>query len=359
MDYVDWVDRVMVGLGKAWRTADSQTKLIGMGLSEIVDALGFEEDPNAPDFRGSKLAEALHDALGDLDSLGLVEDESSRYFKLTYEGNKFPIAALSSAWPQIMEYHIDDDQETFLQKVAEIGQEANDNYVCVSDLTAEQIFGSLGWEWDSEGISRGYLMGKQLSDIGMVRQRPRGRGRIDIIPTYTGIVRVTRQAETEIGRLVRDLVIDWETTNVDFKRELNLANDAQKAEFVCDVLGIATTKSSGRRFLVIGFDNTTREFTKSVDPGITQERLEQILHAYSEPVPSIGYQSVPFLDGIVGLIEAFREQPNIPYKVSRDFGGVKGIKQGDVYVRHGSHTEPPTDRTRAKPESTEGHRWTA
>ena len=344
MDYVEWVERVIAALVQAWRAADAHTKLIGVGLPEILRALGFDEDPRAPDFQGSKLAEALRDAVRDLDRMGLVGDESHRNFKLTHEGSKYPSATLSTAWPQIMGYHIDNDQEVFLSKIAEIGQEIYEGYVCLSDLTGEQIFGALDWAWDSEGVSKCYLLGSQLSEIGMVQQRPYVGGRIDIIPTYFGLVRVTRQAETEFGRLVHELLADWETTNVDFKRELNLGRNIEKAEFVRDVLGIATTKSSGRRFLVIGFDDTTRNFVQSVDPGITQERLEQILHAYCEPVPKIRYKVIPHRGGDVGLIETFRDPQGLPYRVKKRLGGSKGIQTGDIYVRHGSHTEPPTER---------------
>ena len=83
----------------------------------------------------------------------------------------------------------------------------------------------------------------------------------------------------------------------------------------------------------------------SADSKISQESLEQIVHAYSDATPNIRYRSVPIQDGNVGLIEIFREPQDIPYRVNRNLGGgVHGIKQGDAYVRHGSHTEPSTPR---------------
>ncbi len=108
------------------------------------------------------------------------------------------------------------------------------------------------------------------------------------------------------------------------------------------MLGLATTKSSGRRFLIIGFDNSTRAFHGSVDAAITSERLEQILHAYTEPTPAIRYTKVPWETGEAGIIEAMRETIKLPYKVKKMLGGKSGIQEGDVYVRHGSHTEAPT-----------------
>jgi hypothetical protein len=62
-----------------------------------------------------------------------------------------------------------------------------------------------------------------------------------VYPTYIGIVRVTEQAQTELQQLVAGLVAQWETTNIEFKRQLDLASKAEKAEkaeFVRDILSI-------------------------------------------------------------------------------------------------------------------------
>jgi hypothetical protein len=135
---------------------------------------------------------------------------------------------------------------------------------------------------------------------------------------------------------------EWETTTVEYKLEVKLGNPTQKAEFTKDILGLATTKASGRdRYLVIGYDNYTHEFTKSVDAGITPDRIEQILHQYLEPMPDIRYFAVPMRGGgEAGVIEVRREAPKIPYRVRRDIGK---LKAGSIFVRHGSQTEPPTE----------------
>lgn len=160
-----------------------------------------------------------------------------------------------------------------------------------------------GEDYDLEGTARGYLMTQQLHDIGMIQQRAHTGGHIDVVPTYVGIIRVTREAETKWTKLVNQLVEEWETTNVEFKRELNLSRDKEKAEFVRDILGLATTNSSGRRFLVIGFDDKTHLFVQSVDPYITQEHLEQMLYVYSEPSPRTKYTVVPWASGTIAIIE--------------------------------------------------------
>lgn len=341
MDYVDWVNEVMRGFVKAWQESDANAKLVGISVHEIVPALGFKIDTRISDFDRTKLAEAVRNALRDLDRMGLI-DEDYRYYKLTQEGRKFPVADLSTAWQQIMGVYLDKEQTIFLEKISEIGEEDYDTHVCIKDLTAQQIFEALGWPWDDEGKAKGYFITRQLNEIGMIQQRAYMGGHIDVTPTYLGIVRVTREVETEWTKLIKQLVDEWETTNVDFKRELNLNHDKEKAEFVRDILGLATTKSSGRRFLIIGFDNNTHSFAQSVDSGITQERLEQILYAYSEPTPQIKYSPVPWASGTIGIIEIFRNPKEIPYRVKKDIGGKNGIKAGEIYVRHGSHTESPT-----------------
>ncbi len=158
-------------------------------------------------------------------------------------------------------------------------------------------------------------------------------------PSYRGVVWATRRESTELQTLVRGLLPDWETTNVDFKRELNLGRDKEKAEFVRDVLALANTKSPGKRYLVVGFGSKSRVFEASVDPTIDQDRLENILLAYAEPAPRVIYSVLPWEGGQLGLVEVVREPWSLPYKVKRNLAHVRA---GDIYVRHGSHTETPS-----------------
>lgn len=135
------------------------------------------------------------------------------------------------------------------------------------------------------------------------------------------------------------LLPEWETTNVEFKRQLDLATKADKAEFIRDILALATTKSSGERFLIVGFDDKTHQFIQSVDPAIDQNRLEHILNAYAAPAPRIRYHRVTWDRGEIGVIKVLRDPSMVPYRVTKTLGH---ISQGDVYVRHGSQVEPPT-----------------
>jgi hypothetical protein len=62
--------------------------------------------------------------------------------------------------------------------------------------------------------------------------------------------------------------------------------------------------------------------------------MEDILAAYSRPVPDIGYTVVTVAEGNVGVVQVRRDRAKVPYRVSKTLAH---IVQDDVYVRHGSH----------------------
>lgn len=341
MDYIDWVHKVMRGIVMVWREADYDKKLVGLEIHDIVPGLGFDVDSRSADFQGSKISEAIHDALRDLELVSWLDAEHGMFYKVTQMGSAFPEADVTTAWKGILDIRLDDEEIRFLEALAGIGQETYETHACVKDLSWQEVFGELGWS--TEDDSKAYYITGRLEEMGMIRRLARMGGAIDVTPTYVGIVRATKQAETERGQLIRQLVEEWETTSVEFKRELNLKSNIEKAKFVSRIMGLATTRSSGQKFFVVGFDDDTHEFIRSVDPKITQEQLEQILHAYCQPPIAIKYARVPYMDGEVGLVEVFRNPEHVPYKVTKNLGGSNGIKVGDVYVRHGSRTEPPRD----------------
>jgi hypothetical protein len=344
MDFVDWVEKVMQATAITWKGLDTSSREFnGVSAEVIARALNiYTAGPDMMTFLRSKPGEALRDATTELKRIGLLVDGVEHFhYKLTQEGRKFPDVSLSTAWGQIFRVHLDEEQREFLSMLAQIGQEVYDGYVCVREVSGEELADSLGWNTGERNNSRVFYVSQALEKVGMVTTH-NTIGSTRVIPTYAGIVAATRVEQSEWIPVVQTAVNDWETTNVDFKRQLNLKNDNDKAEFIHDILALATTKSSGRRFLIIGFDNKTRRFAQSVDPKIDQDQLENILNHYTEPTPSIRYHTVPWAGGTVGVIEVFRDAAKIPYGVKQPLGGQKGIKAGDIYVRHSSHTEPPT-----------------
>ena len=200
----------------------------------------------------------------------------------------------------------------------------------------QKLFDALGWRSDH---ARALDLAARLEEQRCLAHRADLGGGIDVYPTYVGIVRATEQIQTELQQLVAALLPEWETTNIEFKRQLDLATKADKAEFIRDILALATTKSSGERFLIVGFDDKTHQFLQSVDPAITQNQLEQLLNAYAAPAPEIRYHRVAWDQGEVGVIKVLRDPAKVPYRVNKSLAH---ISKGDVFVRHGSQVEPPT-----------------
>jgi Schlafen, AlbA_2 len=241
-----------------------------------------------------------------------------------------------------MDVYLDDEQLTFLRATVELCEERHPDAALLREVTWQQVTATLGWANPQSSVV--FDIARRLEEAGLLGARGGLGQQLEVYPTYAGIVRATEGEQAALRQLVADLVPEWETTTVEFKRQLNLNRDKEKAEFVRDILALATTKASGRRWLVIGFDDTTHQFTHSVDPAITQNRLEDILNAYASPEPRIRYRPVRWNGGEVGLLEVPRDPTHIPYRVTRSLAH---ISVGDVYVRHGSHVEPPTAAERA------------
>lgn len=344
MDYVDWVHNVMRSIVSRWRRLGYSEKEIGIDWHDVVPELGFEHDARSAEFQGTTVWWAMIDSLKDLEEIGWLEAVGTFNYRVTSRGEMFPEGDITTAWQQILDVPLGDDEASFLEVAIEASEERHRDHVLVCEVEWQDVFAKLGWSGDGrEDMSRARHITRRLEDSGLIRRSARGGGAIRLTPRYVGVVRATRRAETEWVRTIRQLVEEWETTTVEFKRELNLKRSTGKAKFVSRVMGLATTRSSGRRFFVVGFDNDTHEFVRSVDPKITQEQLEQILHAYCQPPIRIKYARVPYLSGEVGIVEVFRNPEDIPYRVTKELGGQDGIKVGDMYVRHGSRTEPPSE----------------
>lgn len=150
-------------------------------------------------------------------------------------------------------------------------------------------------------------------------------------PSYSGVVLATQREVAEQERLVNELVDEWETTSVEVKEVLGLGTDREKAEFCKDILALANTFVSGRRFMVIGFNDDTRRFTTSVDQKVDDHGMESVLSSYCGPVPEIKYSEVALANGNAGLIEVKSDRAKLPYTLTRAIGK---LKENSVYVRH-------------------------
>lgn len=326
MKYVDWVEAVL----RATVKVKSEVGSAGMvGMPQIAAALGVDEET---------ASEALADGLKDLERIGMVKFKSQWQIEIAQEARKIQQASLRTSWPPIHEIYLEVRQETFLRAVCELAEQRADDRAWIEVIHANDVFDRLGWERDSDAIadlvlSLGHTVLLDTSRVTM-------GGGWNIYPTYMGVVRTTESTTTELQALVTRLLPDWETTNVDFKRELHLDSNDDKAEFIRDVLALANTQVTGERHLVIGWDPKTREFTTGIDPTVTQDRIEDLLDQYTKPTLVVRHRAFEWPGGAgeAAVIEVVRDRTKVPYRVRKRLAGAKRvIEVGDVYVRHGSH----------------------
>jgi hypothetical protein len=354
MDYVDWVEKVFRGVNESWERGgefeeyhEHNKDIGGVSAHLIAQVMGFDRadmtngDPAKPTL-------ALYSALSDLTSLGLLKERKGGiyHYQFTQFGRQLLESGLHLLWPSMAAQYVSDKQGEVLSKLVELCQDDRGTHVNLVDRSAEEVFAALDPSSQVQDAREIEHLVEQLETTGLARDRISG-----LTPTYQGIVRVTRRDLSYFQQLIGELVEEWENTNVDFKQELNLSKNKEKADFVKDALALATTKSPGKRYMVIGFHDKTRAFHHSVDPTITANQLENILDAYTAPVPSIRYIRVPWENGTVGVIEITREPHKLPYKVKKDVPDSK-VKAGLIYVRHNSHTvtlnSPVADLTAAE-----------
>lgn len=336
MDYVEWVEKVLQGIAEAWKQLDAdQQEYTGFHFTKVGVALGFDEAEMWISGE-EKPSDAVLKPIYDLQHLGILKQGNlNGTYRLTQRGRQIVQAGLSAIWPSLIGQYLEPEQLEVLTKLVEVGQKDQGTYVSLVGHRIQDIGAMLGSEWSTGRSSRIFTVLKQLEDLGWAHIGG-AIGAYDTYPTYAGIVRVTRTMETKLHALIRDLLADGENVNVDFKQEVHLQTKAQKGEFIKDLLALVTTKARGERYMLIGFDDKTGAFVKSVDPSITKDRIEDLLIAYTESVPSVRYDTTTWEGGTVGLIEVIREAHKLPYRVKVDIGDK--LKAGDVFVRHGSHT---------------------
>ena len=327
--YVDWVELVFHSVVGQMPMTGSRT---GTGL--FIHLLKIEA--SVPEDEMQLAQKGLDQALADLKEI-LAIDASASFIKLTQRGRQLADSgSLQALWPLCFEGYLTADQEDFLLAGVELSEDARPTYAHLHRVPYRDLFQKLGWEID---IGRAYAIADQMEEQGFLRKKAAFGDFLEVWPTYSGVVRATEHEQTGAQSLLVTLLEEWETASTEVKSRLDLEKAQGKAKLVKSLLALATTKLSGRRFLILGFDNNSRRFTHPLDAGLTQERVENLLHAYAEPAPQIRLTRVARVGGDAALIEAIRETEKVPYRISKAVGD---LRVGDVYVRHGTHSEPPT-----------------
>ena len=191
--YVDWVDRV---LNAAARLAaeDPETARYGLPVLKLPALLGFGDVAFQPGFTDAPggLWGALHDALGDLEALGLVADRNTHTFKLPRHALGATDASIKTSWHHIFDEVEPNEREMELLKyAATAGVVQADRWAQTEWLLASEAFPALGWEFTMHGAAH---LTDGLAELRCVTSRPT-LGEVRFAPTYIGIVRATEKAE--------------------------------------------------------------------------------------------------------------------------------------------------------------------
>lgn len=342
MDFVEWCDVVLMQTGEMTRSLSGGRAKDWVMNDDLSKAIFGLEKTGGGDYWNSSYRRSVLDAMQALIGEGLLEEvDRGNYIraKITPEGrdyldDKIPL------WESICRIKLDAEEDRVLRVVNRLSQQIAEDHVSLERVHHEKLLPELGWTDVMEGL---WSISKQLKERELIWWQGLPGPHLNIRATYRSVVWEARRGFTLESKLIDNLVAEWETTSVDFKRELYLDTADQKAEFVKDVIGLANTQASGRRWMIIGFDDKTRAYHGPPDARITQNRMEQILARYTMPCLDVRYEVVDYRAGKVGRVQMLRDPKKLPYAVAESLGDKKRITQGQIFVRHGSQTEAPTE----------------
>lgn len=338
MDFVTWCDLVLQKVIEASRKASTH-RSIGVQESDVALVLFSQEVVEQPGFHQSPQHTAMMSALSQLQHMSLVE--RSPFWRVTRAGRDAATDTLS-LWFSICHEKLDEEQQQLLKVINRCGLDTTDGYVWLKKVTRETLLSELSWADDLDLL---WSVAQDLQQWGYIIGQFHMGGTMDLLATYRSLVWETRRGFTLESRFIDEPVAEWETTSVDFKRQLSLDTMHQKAEFIKDILSLVNTQASGRRWLIIGFDDKTHAYFAPPDSKITQNRIEQLLARYIEPSIDVRYEEVEYRAGYVGKLEVLRDPKKLPYCVKEQMNREKKppLMPGDLFVRHGSQVEKPTD----------------
>jgi hypothetical protein len=340
VNYIDWCERVLAATTTAHSKSGSM-RSIGVDEHRIAAALFSENDAMASEFHSSAERIAMLDAIRDLTAIGLLDENASQGFyqpssMLTQlDGDLLPL------WRHVCGFRLTAEQEALLRAIAPMSETVDDGFTGVEWVEHDDLLRALA----CEGLDDAWHVAKALDDAGLIRWSAT-MGAFKAHVTYRGLVWLRKQGETVEAELIDQLVAEWETTSVEFKRELRTGTVDEKAELVKDLTALANTQASGRRWLIVGFDAKTHEHIAAPDPAISQDHLEQLISAYIEPSLTVRYSATDYRSGTVGKLEVIREAAKLPYVSKRELQAKRHVSAGQWFVRHGSQVEEPTPAER-------------
>ena len=125
-----------------------------------------------------------------------------------------------------------------------------------------------------------------------------------------------------------------EGPTLDYKEDLNLQNDGDKAQFVEDVLSLANSGQIAH--IIIGVEDGTRKLV-GIKTTHKAEQLNDILKGKCDPPLTIEYAEKTILGHEVGVVEFSGENPPYIVAVADHFGGqLSSNPQKSFYIHRGT-----------------------
>ena len=147
-----------------------------------------------------------------------------------------------------------------------------------------------------------------------------------------------------INRIKQIIEKEEEGPTLDYKEDLNLQTDGDKAQFVKDVLSLANSGQTAH--IIIGIEDGTRKL-KGIESTYKAEQLNDILKGKCDPPLTIEYAEKTIMGNKVGVIEFSGENPPYIVAVADQYGGPVSsnpnkpfyIERGTVFVRNFNKNE--------------------
>jgi len=357
MDYFQWCERVLSAYLEAARSS-LQVRRDGLRPDQVARRVFGPEVLEQDGFFSSSEWESLKHAIKDLHDEGHIWTDDDYYgdeprlpARITSEGEEF-LEEEKSRWTDwwatcATAPNFKQEQRDLLELVHRLSPREALTHAWMEWIHQESLCRKLGWE-----VERLRLVIEDIRASGdFIKPRPNyypigvtSPDELHVRETYKGLVLQTKCQLTIEAHAIDDLVEEWETTSVEFKRELETRTKDQKAEFVKDVLGLVNTKASGEPWLIVGFDDKTHTYHSGCTLPSNQDDLEQILAVYTNPMVEVRYDIVEHYHGPVGRLRILRDPTKLPYRVGKSIGNKKRIEGAQVFVRHGSQTDSRLQR---------------
>lgn len=354
MDFVQWCGEFLRAMLERQEHSETGAS-IGVRADVIGPALLGADWDKPP--RSSALTQALRD----LKAAGVVEQnpQLTQYLKIPRAQRDLALNQ-RSLWVEACTRSLSEEEATLLRVLNRHSERTQPDFAYLEPIPYEEIYSELGWESGYEAEQEINDLVRNLEQLGFALfQRVPSIADLAARPTYLGLVWEHRRAVTVSSTEIDDLVAEGETSTVDLKRQLGVDTASEKAELVKDVIALANTKATGRRYMVIGFtnegdyyqpdDSVERAERDRLFVALNEERLQQIITEYTSPAIQVRYTKTEYHLGPVGMLEVLRDVTQLPYVVRKSVGDKNGkrVEEGQIFVRDGTVTR------KARPEEIE------